>query len=340
MQSNKSDDRIMVANAPDIPGLNFRHFRGERDYGPMAAVLTGSSSADNEDRKVTAEDLATVFTKYLTNCDPTTDIIFAEVAGEVVGYTRGWWSEEPPSKHLYKHNGFLMPAWRRKGIGLVMLNWMENRLKEISRTHPHESEKVFQINLSKNQEGTAIMVAHAGYQPVRYFYQMVRPNLDDLPDFPLPYGLEIRSVTADHYQAIWESMVATSGEEWGNIQPTKEAYMEWTTHPHFQPLLWQIAWDKAANKVAGTVLTYIAHDENKQLDRKRGYTEGVGVAQVWRLHGVARALISLSLQAQKAAGMNESALVADSQSAFGVTRLYESCGFQIVDQDAIYRKPF
>jgi hypothetical protein len=54
---------------------------------------------------------------------------------------------------------------------------------------------------------------------------------------------------------------------------------------------------------------------------------------------VAHALISLSLQTQKAAGMTESALVADSQSAFGVTRLYESCGFKIVDRDTVYRKP-
>jgi hypothetical protein len=49
-------------------------------------------------------------------------------------------------------------------------------------------------------------------------------------------------------------------------------------------------------------------------------------------------LISRSLQAQKAAGMTESALVADSDSTSGVTRLYESCGFQIVKRDTVYRK--
>lgn len=333
------DDRIVVTNAPDIPGLSFRHFRGESDYEPMAAVLTGSSRADKMDRKVTAEDLVAVFTKYLTNCDPITDIIFAEVAGEVVGYTRGWWTEEPLSMHLYHHNGFLLPAWRRKGIGWVMLNWMESHLKELSETHPRDTERFLQVNVSKNQEGTAILLKRAGYQPNRYFYQMVRPNLDELPDDPLPDGIEIRPVTVDHYQAIWESTYSDPEEEWGNSEPTEELYQEWLTHPHFQPHLWQIAWDKAANQVSGTVLTFVDHEENKQFDRKRGYTEGVGVAQEWRRHGVARALISLSLQAQKEAGMHKSALVADSQSAFGVTNLYESCGFQIVDRDAIYRKP-
>ena len=78
---------------------------------------------------------------------------------------------------------------------------------------------------------------------------------------------------------------------------------------------------------------------NKQFDRKRGYTEGIGVDRGWRRRGVARALISLSLQAQKVDGIRESALVADSQRTSGATRLYERCGFQIMNRRTIYRKP-
>jgi hypothetical protein len=81
-------------------------------------------------------------------------------------------------------------------------------------------------------------------------------------------------------------------------------------------------------------------DENKEFDRLRGYTEGVGVSSPWRQRGLARTLIVRSLHAQKAAGMGESAFVADSQSPFGITHLYKSCGFKIEDQDTIFRKPF
>jgi GNAT superfamily N-acetyltransferase len=305
----------------------------------MAAVLTGSSKADNENRVVSGEDIATAFSKFITNCDPYRDMILAEVVGEVVGYARGWWVAESETTYLYKHTGFLLPEWRRKGIGCVMLNWMEKNLKEIAKAHPRESEKYFQVNLGQSQKGAAILLERAGYQPVRHFYQMVRSTLDDLPDFQLPEGLEILPVTPDHYRPIWESMYAASEEEWGTSEPSEEAYKEWQKHLHFQPELWQIAWDLVTNKVIGTVLTYISHDENQQFERQRGYTEGVGVVPTWRRRGVARALISLSLQAQRAAGMTESALVADSQSAFGITRLYESCGFQIVDRDTVYRKP-
>ena len=86
-------------------------------------------------------------------------------------------------------------------------------------------------------------------------------------------------------------------------------------------------------------MTYIHHAENKQFNRKRGYTEGVGVVREWRRRGLARALISRNLQAQKAAGMTESALVTDSDSSSSITTLYERCGFQIVKRDTVYRKP-
>lgn len=332
------DNHIFVVNPPEIAELSFRHFQGESDYGSIARVLTGSERADNYDRKVTAEDIGVVFANALANCDPYTDMIIAEVAGEMVGYTRGWWSLEQPTLYLYKHNGFLLPAWRRRGIGSAMLNWMESRLKDISEAHPLECDKYLQASVSQFQEGKSILLKKAGYQPIRYFYQMVRPNLDDIPDFPLPNGLEIRPVTAEHYQAIWMAIHETGQDEWGSTEPNEDAYRAWVKSPNFQPNLWQIAWVKDTNQVVGHVLTYIQHEENKQFNRKRGYTEGIGVSREWRRRGVARALISLSLQAQKEVGLIDSALVVDTKNASGAIYLYESCGFQVVNRDVIYRK--
>jgi hypothetical protein len=36
------------------------------------------------------------------------------------------------------------------------------------------------------------MLQNAGYQPIRYFYEMVCPALNDIVEFTLPDGLEIR----------------------------------------------------------------------------------------------------------------------------------------------------
>jgi len=333
-----SPEQITVANAPTISGLSFRHFRGESDYRHLAAVLMASESADQIERTVTAEDMANNYSQ-LTHCDLYQDMILAEIVGEVIGYARGWWWDESATGRLYGLAGFLAPAWRRKGIGRALLLWMEAHLRDRAAIPPSDQDKFFQVDVSQFQEGTALLLERAGYQPIRYFYEMVRPTLEDIPNLPLPDGLEVRSASPDHYRAIWECSDETSQDEWGYTQATEEGYQAWLTNPHFQPHLWQIAWDTATEQVVGCVLTFIDHEQNEQLNRKRGYTEGIGVKRAWRRRGLARALIARSLQAQKAAGMSESALAADSESISGVTRLYESCGFQVVRRNAVYRKP-
>ena len=329
---------IEIEKAPAISGLIFRHFQGESDYPKIAAVIAASENADHSPREVDTDDIAKAY-QHLSNCDPDRDIIFAEVSGEMVGYTRGWWSNESDPERLYVQSGFLIPEWRRKGIGRAMLLWMEKRLREIAATHPPEMTKLYQVNVSQFQQGTSIMLVGSNYQPARYYYLMVRPTLDDIPQYPLPDGLEIRPVSAEHYRLIWKLIAETSQDEWGHKKPTEDDYQEWLASPYFQPDLWQVAWDIAMDQVIGQVLTYIYHDENKQFNRKRGYTEGIGVDRSWRKRGAASALICRSLQAQKAAGMTESALVVDTDNPSGATRLYESCGFQIFKRDTLYRKP-
>ena len=328
---------IDIENAPTIPGLKFRLYQGETDHAQIAVVLMASELADQMIRQVSPGDIASAYQR-MSNCDPHRDIIFAEVDAEMVGYSRGWWSEESPTQWIYTHNGFLVPGWRRRGIGQCMLNWMETHLSQVAAAHPQEMVKLYQVNTTQYQKGTAIMLERSGYQPRRYYYEMVRHSLDEIPEIPLPAGLEIRPVQPDHYRSIWQLTVETSQDEWGQKILTEADYHEWLESSLFQPDLWQVAWDITTQLPVGEVLGYIHHDENKQFNRKRGYTEGVGVTRSWRRRGLARALISRSLQAQKAAGMTESALVADSANTNDVTRLYESCVFQIVKCDTLYRK--
>jgi mycothiol synthase len=122
---------IEIKNAPSILGLHFRHFQGGSDFTQIAAVLTASEAADSMERNVSADDIANAY-QHLNNCDPFKDIIVAEIFGKVVGYARGWWESDINSGQIYHHNGFLVPEWRRKGIGHSMLLWMENHLSELA----------------------------------------------------------------------------------------------------------------------------------------------------------------------------------------------------------------
>ncbi len=184
------------------------------------------------------------------------------------------------------------------------------------------------------------MLEHEGYHPVRYGWEMVRPTLDDLPDFPLPEGLEVRPVLPEHYRAIWDAATEAFRDHWGFAQPSEEDYQAWLKDKTiFQPHLWQIAWEVATNQVVGQVRTFIDHAQNEKYSRKRGFTEFISVRRPWRRRGLARALIARSLKAQKQQGMTESALGVDSENISGATRVYEDCGFRVAKRSTVYRKP-
>ena len=206
--------------------------------------------------------------------------------------------------------------------------------------HPPEKEKFFQAFTTQYEAGVAAMLQKNGYQPIRYFHEMVRPTLDNIPDFPLPEGLEVRPVQPDHYRKIWDASNEAFRDHWGFSEPTEEDYQAWLGDKSiFQPQLWQVVWDVASDQIAGQVRTFIDHGQNAKFNRKRGYTEFISVGRPWRKRGVARALIIRSLLVQKEQGMTQSALGVDSENPSGATRVYEDCGFQVVKKNTIYRKP-
>lgn len=192
----------------------------------------------------------------------------------------------------------------------------------------------------QGEVGLAAMLEKTGYEPTRYGFEMVRPDLENIPDFPLPEGLGVRQVLPEHYRAIWDADTEAFRDHWGFVAPSEEDYRTWLVNETlFQPELWQVAWDMATNQVAGQVRTFIDHEQNKLYDRRRGYTEFISVRRPYRRRGLARALIARSLHAQKEAGMTESALSVDSENLSGATKVYEDCGFRVTKKMTVYRKP-
>jgi GNAT superfamily N-acetyltransferase len=333
------NDHIKIEDTPNIAGLVFRHFRGAEDYPKMVAVIAASAEADKIERVDTVEDVANAYS-HLTNSDPYQDMIFAEMNNEVIAYSRGFWFQEENGPRIYGSVGFLVPAWRRKRIGSTMLGWIENRMRTIAEAHAIPEPAFLQSFVDGENKGLSALLEKFGYKTIRYAVQMVRPDLENIPDFPMPDRLEVRPVLPEHYRIIWDASNEAFRDHWGYAELTEEDYKEWLdSKVLFKPELWQIAWDKETNEVAGQVRTFINVAENEKYNRKRGYTEFISVRRPWRKRGLARALIVRSLRLQKERGMTESTLGADSENISGAIRIYEDCGFRVVKKSAIYRKP-
>jgi mycothiol synthase len=332
------DKMVEWHEAPPIPKLTFRGFRGEVDYPAMAAVIAGSKDADGQEWALSVEDIARNY-RHLRNSDPDQDMLFVEADGEVVGYGRVWWIQEAKGTRLYQQFAHLLPDWRGRGIRRSMLHHNEHRLRQIAEGHPLDGPRMFEAWASNTETHWQSLLLDEGYQSVRYGFEMVRPDLEEIPDLALLDGLQVRPVQPEHILLIWAGAREAFRDHWGYSEDewSDENLMEWQESPTYDPGLWQVAWD--GEQVAGMVLNFVNHEENEEYARKRGYTETICVRRPWRRQGVARALIARSFRVLKEIGMTEAALGVDAQNPNGALRLYKSMGFEPVKEHTTYRKP-
>jgi mycothiol synthase len=331
-----SNDIIVLPHSPDIPGLAFRRFRGEEDYPKMLVVINESNRADGIEHADSLKDVEATY-NHLVNCDPYRDMIFAEMNGEVIGFGRVWWIQLSDGSRTYCHFALLLPKWRGKNIRRSMLLHNEGRLRKIAEGHPEDKPRFLATWAADTETDWESLLVAAKYKAVRYIFEMVRPHLNDIPDLPLPEGVEVRPVKPEHYRKIWDAAGEAFQDHWGATEWRDEWFQQWQEKSHFNPELFQIAWDK--DEVVGTVLNYISQEENKRFNRKRGYTEEITVRRPWRRRGLARALIARSFKVLKEQGMTEAALAVDAENISGALKLYEDMGYRTVKRHATYHKP-
>ncbi len=337
MSTNEHSSNIIVLpDAPAIPGLTFRRFRGEEDYPAMITVVNESNKADQIDHTESVEDTGATY-RNLVNCDPHKDMLFAEMNNKVIGYSRVWWIPKSDGTRTYCHFALMLPEWRGKGIRRAMLRHNERRIREIAVDHPKDNPRFLESWAADTEVDWESLLVGEAYKPVRYTFEMVRPTLDNIPDLPLPEGLQVRAAKPEHYRKIWDAAGEAFQDHWGASEWRDEWFERWQEQSFFNPKLWQVAWD--GDEVAGTVLNFIHEKENSQYNRKRGYTEEISVRRPWRRKGLARALIARSFKVLKDHGMTEAALTVDAGNISGALGLYEDMGFRTVKRHTTYRKP-
>ena len=328
---------------PNIPGLAFRQFRGERDYALMVDIINASHVEDEIQEVVILEEVAKDFSPR-DKFNPYTDMVLVEVGGDLVGFSEVTWRRDLEENWLGWHTAYLLPEWRCKGIGRAMLDWNENRITEIAVAQESKVNggSYFQVFSQDTAVGRNALIEQAGYAPVRFFYSMQRVELQDLPEALLPAGVRVRPVEPEQLRAIWDAKNEAFRDHWGYGQRSEGDYAHWLEDPYNDLSLWRVAWardeDGREERVVGMALNFIYPEDNTRFGFLRGEVGTLGVLRPWRERGLGRALLVRSMQALRERGMTEVVLEVDTDNLTGALRLYEDVGFRTLSQDAIYRK--
>jgi ribosomal protein S18 acetylase RimI-like enzyme len=319
-----------------------RPVQGDADYDAMAEIARLGNLADEVDDVPTADDIANI-ARNPTNADPAEDMLVLEVDGRPVAWQYTHWRREDSGVGQYMLFGHVHPDWRRQGLGTQLLRRGEQRLRAVADGHAAEGfpPGFFQTFSPTTRAGKVALFEREGYGVVRHFYDMLRPNLDDLPDPALPPGFELRPVPADDralLRQIWEANEDAFRDHWGYTRLGEADFNRLLESSTFDPSLWRVAWDTATNAVAGVAINTIPAAENAAHNRKRGWVDDLSVGRAYRKRGLGRALLANSFLAFRERGLTEAGLGVDTENLSGALRLYESVGFRPVKHAVALRK--
>lgn len=327
---------VVLAYAPQISGLSFRPLERPGDDATISGLINAGNAVDDVPRRVSAAHIAS-WLDHPSNMDLAEDMLIAEVDGEPVAYAEAGWELDNDGGHDYSTWGQVHPDWRRRGLGTAMLRWVEERQARVAATHPAGVEKRMQSWVNDTEVGRIALLEGQGYATVRYDYEMERPNLDEIPDLPLPEGIELRPAHEEDLRRFFETEVEVFRDHWGAIDDSDAAFEQMRADPRRDMGLWVVAWQ--GDEIVGQVLNRIDREANLELGLKRGWVNSVGVRAPWRRRGIARALVARSLRVLRDAGMTTAGLGVDAENAHGALGVYESVGFAVARSGRVYRKP-
>jgi len=236
---------------------------------------------------------------------------------------------------VYDLWGHVHPDLRGRGLGRALLR--ENLRRTAQRASGEPAGEVIEIR-SHAQEAEranrALLESH-GLEPIRWFFHMRRATLDDVPDAPLPDGLEFRPVTPDQHRAIFDAEVEAFRDHWSSREKTDEDFERTFRREELTTDLWVVAWD--GDEIAGVVQNWIWPEENATLGVARGWLEHISVRRPWRRRGLGRAITAEALRRLARAGMTEGNLGVDAENPTGALGLYEGLGFEVHQRWITYR---
>jgi mycothiol synthase len=321
-------------SVPALPGVRFRPFRDDSDYERLSELLKACNRHDEIPWVPTVSNLRSEMANR-TTMDPTVDVLLAEVDDRTIAMT----SVERVVRDrtpVYEVAGAVHPELRRRGLGTSLLDWSLRRARQRATVEDPGMAVLVQGNAEEQETGRRALYAQAGFEAVRHFFLMRRPTLDDVPEAPLPEGLEIRPVSLDQRRRIVEAEWEAFEDHWGTRERTEDSLQTTLGRPELDTDLWIVAWD--GDEIAGVVENWIWAEENEELGVRRGWLERISVRRPWRRRGLGRAITAAALVRLREAGMAEGMLGVDSENANGALGLYLGLGFEVFSRAAAYRR--
>lgn len=214
--------------------------------------------------------------------------------------------------------GAVRPSAEGQGIGSRLTGLAEARMTE-------EGARSIQSWTLATDARAAELFERRGYREARRFWEMAIP-LDEEPPEPVVRADSFSEEDGPAFHAALEDAFA---EHWGH-QPG--SFEQWWARQrgrsNFDPSLWFLIRD-------GDEVAAVVRNEERGSD---GHVGALGVRRPWRGRGYGRALLLHSFHEFRRRGLTGAYLGVDAANATGATKLYESVGMHVEQENVVWEK--
>lgn len=214
--------------------------------------------------------------------------------------------------------GVVRPSARGRGLGTRLVELFEARLAADGARRIHTWTVA-------GDGGADELFRARGYREARRFWDMTIELEGEVPEPPAAVEPFREEDAVDFHAALEESFA----DHWEH-QP--ESFEHWWARQrrrtNFDPTLWFVIRD-------GDEIAAVARNELRVLG---GWVGALGVRRAWRGRGYGRALLLHSFREFRRRGMTRATLGVDAANATGATRLYESVGMCVEQENVVWEK--
>lgn len=306
------------------------------DIDAIHAMVVAADRVDHPTWVTPREEIADVFD--LSHVDPARDTLLAiEQGGGVVAMG---WAMLHPSQDAEVHaylQGAVHLDWRRRGIGTELIAWLYARTTEMISESGSAAEASIYQYVDEGNADAVTLGERLGLRTERWFSSMQRDLSEPIGAPTASENIEVVAYTAARAEDVREARNDAFRDHWGSLPSPAERWAQFVNGPFLRPDLSTLA--LVDGRVVGFCLASVNEEDWVALGATNTYIDLIGVVRDQRGRGLAPLVISRTLAAAKAAGLEQAVLDVDTASKTGANTLYERLGFRATHrQQALVRR--
>jgi len=199
------------------------------DAAAVTALVAAAEEVDRTGEHYDESDIAEEMG------DPTIDLArdtLAAVApdGALLGYCVAFGTRAVRDVDRIRLFGTVRPDARRRGLGRRLVDWAGDRAAQLHReVHPDVPGEAL-LQVPDTVPTAAALARAAGYQPVRWWYDMRRDLSAPLPAVPpVPAGLALVPYRAERDEDQRLAHGDAFAGHWGSTPPDRQRWEQWFT---------------------------------------------------------------------------------------------------------------